>query len=138
MKFSIIFSSHRGYAIEQSSRKIGLKRVDAIRNDIGVHLSIDRIAADWYGITQDASTQISETIARESGHFADTNNITVKVDKGQLNKFAHRKTVCDRDDTTGEIVSARCAWEIDTRAIIEAWIKAWYPLDWTTEAEQSA
>lgn len=80
---------------------------------------------------------LNENQVRACGHFSDKNQITVSVDKNQLNRFGMLKRnryITQNHDGSYDCLKAE--WSIDENRLLAHWFLANCPLDWTSEEEE--
>lgn len=134
MRFKVRFGGRNEYPVQMGSRTIGIRQLDQIRKEAGVanlspHLVKDLICEEW----DSPSIEISEMIARVSGHFGNQSQIRVKVPNGGLNRFMRDCVVAVATPKDGSIQLARIEQCLDEDALSNAWIAAGYPLEWDPE-----
>ncbi len=137
MKFTVEFKTKTGYAFSIEDQKFGIKKLDEIREELGVsYLSLEKVDGSVDGKSSDPGITISEELARESGLFQDSCSVKVEVNSSELNQFTYLKTVVRKDNCTGEIKHVFCRVELDETAVLEWWKSKGYPLN-TTNSEDS-
>jgi len=132
MELKVSFAAGGMKVIYIDAKHVGLKEVDAARNEIGIeNLDIevfDRMISRFHRECVDI--YLSEEDARSSNLFADHSSVYVECAEQMLSKFAYPVRNFDMDKTTGAITRVHTSYEIDERAILEAWADAGYPLEW--------
>lgn len=138
MEFSVEFCGSCGYAISNSSRTIGISQVDTIRRGINLpELSIDLIQSEVPSFFDSYEINVKESVARESGRFAEKTRVLVVVKRGALNKYLSLEYAISRDENTGEIKSISSFYHISPKGcdeLVADWVAAGYPLEWGTNS----
>lgn len=135
MEFTVKFVGSNWRAAKIDASRIGIDKINMIREDLGVQdLSIDRILDCIGSVSDDPVITISETDARkayEYGNkiFADTNEVEVLCPDGWLNDCYVLKVFSKKEDFTGEILHCGMQWEIDTEELMGKWAKTGFSLN---------
>jgi hypothetical protein len=138
MEFKVKFSPGDTicqYPIYINSSTIGLNDVDIIRAEVEAMLPISRIMPQIDGIALSPIFTITEEQARQTPHFRENCEVSIRVPKRALNIFCFKKVVFNRDEETGEISSVWISWGVDRVAIFDAWLKDECPLEWAIYEE---
>lgn len=132
MEFTVtFFSKGSGRALEAQSKEVGLELIDWVRGTLKVPLlEIGRIHHEIKGYKQDPRMEITENIARRSGHFGDKNHITVYTKPGALNEYLENALVFESDAETGEIKHVVIEQRICPDCLIGSWADDGFPLEW--------
>lgn len=121
MDFSVKFCGLNGYAVEKEYKRIGLKTVDKIREELGCNLPIERIEEKIDSHNLDINVYLTEEQARKVGLFKDTNTITVKTPRGFFNDCVVEVIKPKIDINTNEIKEAYVYYQTDKEAIFSKW-----------------
>lgn len=127
MYFEVTFiNKDNKNVISIDQKYVGLSHLDKVRVFIGdssiqkeeVNSNVSCMYERYVRI------DVSEGVARESGHFNNTAHVDVSV-VGNLNKFVHE---CIREMNSGRSYGFR--YDLDKEDVITAWKQAGYPLEW--------
>lgn len=129
MIFLVSFIAKNDYAAKIEQSEAGTEIVDMIRIEAGHKVPLPVINAHVSHVCIDPSIELTEDLARASGHYANANIITVNVPEKFLNAFAFQKPVVVRNDD-GLVHKAFVRYELDNDAVLSAWANAGYPLQW--------
>lgn len=128
MKFNVKFTAMQGDAVILDS-SIGLKMLDEARYWCAQHggcgSTIQNVALCRY--RGDINLELAETMARESGLYISSMQITVYVESGALNRWA------SYDYTSPDGVTAYAEMVYCKDDILAAWRNAGYPKKWDVE-----
>jgi hypothetical protein len=140
MQFKVSFSANKdgNYhpSVDAKWRQVGLDLVDMARKETGVsNLSVSLFEPNISRLDFNPFADVSERVARianeKSGVFSEENVITVQCDPGQLNGFVFISVNCQKSPETGEIKNVEFKYSLHTNGVIDAWIEAGCPLDWS-------
>lgn len=119
------------YAVGVDSTVIGIEALDKVRDDIGIpNLTPALVNKDVFRLYIDPTFKISLELARKSGHFQKKPSITVQVGNHQLDRFVSMVAHIERDPENGTIKHIKHFFELDEKAVVDAWKKAGFPLEW--------
>ncbi len=136
MNFTIRFVGKEKHALYVDSKQVGIEQLDAARIVTGVPNLSPNLVSSYVDYRHESPyINVSEDVARQSGLFQESCNITVQVDACQLNKYAFLYPTIHKNNETGEITKVYFKQEISEPQLIIDWIKAGFPLDWTTKTE---
>ena len=129
MEFKVKFGASYQYAVRKYGKEVGLAGLRLARERFpGV--KAENVEGTFPTVGEDPKIEIPEAIAIASGVFEECNSVRVNIPEGGLNCF-HTYVPVLRE-------GGRVGWEsvIDEAAILAAWIKAGFPLQWDPEAEE--
>jgi hypothetical protein len=132
MNFNVKFDAPY-YSVFINQKPVGLRLIDKIRNSLGVNLPIERIGSHTNSLLCYPVVQITEDMARKSGHFHEANGIVVHCDNQQLNEFVDEVVEKEVSKENGEILHAKIKLVVNNELLIEAWKNACYPIIWKTK-----
>ena len=142
MEFRLYIESNKNHAVEIEAEQIGLAALERVRTELHLPGMDARLLKPvTHSLQEDLSIAISESIARDSGHYMHQPSVVVKTPAAYLNRYAETKVHATRETTTDEITSAGLQRRTNETDVITAWIAAGYPLQWgfpeepETEAE---
>jgi len=136
MKFEVKFDPKTSLELQDSAmylprRACGISDLDQIRKELETpNLRVDLVCGGVDRVYDDPVIEISEEVARKSGHFAYTNQIVVRPEARSLNRFVCDRVVVQRNSENGAIVGVRIVQTLDNKAVIAAWAADGYPLKW--------
>jgi len=76
---------------------------------------------------------VEEAYANQVECFNDTDRLSVTVPENGLKKFFYLKAFVQHNSLNGKIVSACAEWVLNEDALLDAWAKAAFPLEWNPE-----
>jgi hypothetical protein len=131
MEFKIIMQSETEHAVHVESREIGIAGLEYARAHLGIpDLPARLLESTIRYLREDLHIPVSESIARDSGHFVERCVVTVTTAPFFLNQYVDRVVKAKRNTETDEIQKVRMVWVTDEDAVLNAWIDAGYPLEW--------
>ncbi len=142
MEFSARFAtkSSSGSVINMKEEKIGMSAVCVIREQLGVNLPIEKISDTiCKKVEKDLKIFLTEEQVQNILNinpvvgFMDTNSINVFVSDKYFNAGVCKKVYSNRNIIDDGISSAGIEYRINEEYIIEAWMFAGCPLEWTED-----
>jgi len=115
--------------------RVGSDLVAQIRSEGNCpDLPLDSIKGWAIGLTLPCVPVIlEEDYAAKAEVFNDTDRISVTVPESGLRKFFYLKAFLQHNSLNGKIVSACAEWVLNEDALLDAWEKAGFPMEWNTE-----
>lgn len=136
MKLKVKFvGGSSNYAISFEERLVGLNKVEAVREELGLRLPLNLFNSAIWKFQKDPEITIPEELAVESGHFGETPSIEVEVPPKYLNDYTSEENEIERD-ADGRVIFVGYYHEITEENILRAWEYAGFPLKWGFEEEE--
>lgn len=139
MKFTVFYKTKVAYyhAISWNKRKVGLNFIDNVRKELDLPLlPLERIEITCDFLFSNPEIEISEEVARDSGHFRETGSIEVYVPKKSLNQFCFVDSDIEKSEETGEILKVRPVTKLNEDKLLRAWKENGYPIEWDLQEKE--
>ena len=139
MKLEVRFwAGHGSWVAYYARRELGLDGVKELRQETGVtDLDLSRMdGVTGYLETQAVTIELDEQTARESGLFDKTNTAVVTVPPKGLSGYIELIAKTTQAPGTGEITMAKLQPVVAKDAVLDDWIEAGFPTEWSPEIEQ--